>query len=52
MGRSKNKKRESAFLNVCGRRSIDGRKGGKKSMSKRLEGYLDGKRLVLNVDKP
>lgn len=25
---------------------------GKKSMSERLEGYLDGKRLVLNVDKP
>lgn len=52
MGKSENRKKESVFLSVCGRRSIDGRREGRKRMTERLEGYLDRKRLVLNVGKP
>lgn len=42
------------FLGVCGRQSVDNRRGKedeKKYEKKRLEEYLNRKRLVLSVNK-
>lgn len=52
MERGKNRKRGGMFLSKCGRRSIDRRRKRRdEKHDGKIGGYLDRKRLVLNVRK-